>query len=92
MLEGVSELDLVGIGVPGQMRKPLGVSKPFVRPADFEGEVVGLQDSAVADASLRALGATPRPLPTSAALDGLDGYEQQLASIQGIPTTWPRTT
>ena len=51
-------------------------------PADFEGEVVGLQDSAVADASLRALGATPRPVPGGAVLDGLDAYEQQLSSIQ----------
>ena len=83
MLEGVGELDLVGIGVlPGPMRKLLGVSKPFVRPADFEGEAVGLQDSAVADASLRALGATPRPVPGGAELDGLDAYEQQLSSIQ----------
>ena len=84
MLEGVSELDLVGIGVlPGPMRKVLGVSKPFVRPGDFAGEVVGLQDSAVADSALRALGATPQPVPSSAALDGLDAYEQQLGAIQG---------
>ena len=84
MLEGVGELDLVGIGVlPGPMRKVLGVSKPFVGPADFEGEVVGLQDSAVADASLRALGATPRLVSSGAKLDGLDAYEQQLGSIWG---------
>jgi TRAP-type transport system periplasmic protein len=82
MLEGVSELDLVGIGVlPGPMRKVLGVSKPFVRPGDFAGEVVGLQDSAVADSALRALGATPQAVPSSTELDGLDAYEQQLAAI-----------
>jgi TRAP-type C4-dicarboxylate transport system substrate-binding protein len=84
MLAGVSELDLVGIGVlPGPMRKVLGVSKPFVRPADFEGEVVGLQDSALADMTLSTLGATPQDAPSGAALDGLDGYEQQLGSILG---------
>jgi len=84
MLEGVEELDLVGIGVlPGPMRKLLGVSKAFVRPGDFAGEVVGLQDSAVADETLRALGGTPRPVPSSAKLDGLDAYEQQLSSIEG---------
>jgi TRAP-type C4-dicarboxylate transport system substrate-binding protein len=82
MLEGVGELDLVGIGVlPGPMRKLLGVSKPFVRPGDFAGQVVGLQDSAVADMTLRALGATPRAVPSSAKLNGLDAYEQQLAAI-----------
>ena len=38
MLEGVSELDLVGIGVlPGPMRKVLGVSKPFARPRRLPG-------------------------------------------------------
>jgi TRAP-type C4-dicarboxylate transport system substrate-binding protein len=84
MLDGVGELDLVGIGVlPGPMRKLLGVSKPFVRPADFAGQVVGLQDSAVADMTLRALGATPRAVPSSAELDGLNAYEQQLGAIAG---------
>ncbi len=39
MLAGVADLDLVGIGVlPGPMRKLLGVSKPFLGPADFEGQ------------------------------------------------------
>jgi TRAP-type transport system periplasmic protein len=84
MLEGVSELDLVGVGVlPGPMRKVLGVSKPFVRPGDFEGQVVGMQDGAVAGASLSALGATPRAVPSGAQLGGLDAYEQQLGSIAG---------
>lgn len=83
MLEGVEEIDLVGIAVlPGPMRKVLGVSKPFVKPTDFAGTIVGLQDSAVADKTLTALGATPRPVPSAAELDGLDGYEQQLSSIR----------
>jgi TRAP-type C4-dicarboxylate transport system substrate-binding protein len=84
MLDGVGDPDLVGIGVlPGPMRKLLGVSKPFVRPGDFAGQVVGLQDSAVAAATMRALGAKPRAVPSSAKLDGLDAYEQQLGSIAG---------
>ena len=84
MLEGVGELDLVGIGVlPGPMRKVLGVSKPFASPDDFAREVVGLQDSGVAEKTLRALGATPRAVPSSAPLEGLDAYEQQLSSIEG---------
>ena len=56
MLEAVEELDLVGIGVlPGPMRKVLGVSRPFVAPADFAGQVVGIQDSAVAKQTLDAV-------------------------------------
>jgi TRAP-type C4-dicarboxylate transport system substrate-binding protein len=84
MLEGVNQLDLVGIGVlPGPMRKVLGVSHPFVRPKDFAGEVVGIQDSTVAQRTMEALGATPRPVPAEASLEGLDAYEQQLESIAG---------
>jgi TRAP-type C4-dicarboxylate transport system substrate-binding protein len=84
MLEGLKTADLVGVGVlPGPMRKILGVSGPLQSPADFEGKVIGLQDSALSDATLQALGATPKPAPSSAALDGMDGYEQQLSSIAG---------
>lgn len=84
MLGAVSEAELVGVGVlPGPMRKVLGIDKPFVSPADFEGAVVGLQDSALAEESLRALGATAKAVPSSAELAGLDAYEQQLDSIAG---------
>ncbi len=84
MLEAVDEPDLVGIGVlPGPMRKVLGVSRPFASPADFAGRVVGIQDSAVAKQTFDALGATPKPVPAQAQLDGLDAYEQQLSSIAG---------
>lgn len=84
MLEGLKTADLVGIGVlPGPMRKVLGVSGPLRRPGDFRGRVIGLQDSALSDATLQSLGATPEPVPSGADLDGLDGYEQQLASILG---------
>jgi TRAP-type C4-dicarboxylate transport system substrate-binding protein len=84
MLQGLEEIDLVGIGVlPGPMRKLLGISEPLVKPADFVGKTIGLQDSALAADTLTALGATPKPVPSSAELVGLDGYEQQLASIAG---------
>ena len=64
MLAEVEKLDLVGVGVlPGPMRKLLGVSQPFVGPRDFAGHVVGIQDSAVAEKALNALGAIPMPVP-----------------------------
>jgi TRAP-type C4-dicarboxylate transport system substrate-binding protein len=84
MLDGLKEIGLVGIGVlPGPMRKMLGVSKPFLRPADFAGAVIGTQDSAVAAQTMMAVGATPLAVPSSAQLAGLDGYEQALPSIAG---------
>ena len=84
MLSGLGKLDLVGIGVlPGPMRKVLGIRKPFTKPADFTGAVVGIQDSGVADQTFHTLGATAKPVPASTKLDGLDAYDQQLSSIQG---------
>jgi len=84
MLSGLDKLDLVGIGVlPGPMRKVLGIRKPFTKPGDFAATVVGIQDSGVADQTFQALGATAKPVPASSKLDGLDAYEQQLASIHG---------
>lgn len=84
MLAGVEELDLVGVGIlPGPLRKVLGIDAAFVKPEDFVGKVVGIQDSALVEQTFRALGATTKAVPTSAELDGLDAYEQQLDSIAG---------
>ncbi len=84
MLAGVDVPGVVGLGVlPGPMRKVLGVSEPVVGPDDFAGRVVGLSDGGVARQTLEALGATPRPLPAEAKLDGLDAFEQQISSIAG---------
>ena len=64
LLEGVEPLGLVGLGVlPGPLRKVLGVERPFLRPADFDGMRVGLNRSQVGSASLRALGAVPVTVP-----------------------------
>jgi TRAP-type C4-dicarboxylate transport system substrate-binding protein len=84
MMGGFDELGLVSIAVlPGPMRKMLGVDHPFVKPSDFEGQVVGSDATPLAEATMRALGATPEPAVPSQALDGLDGLQNHLASIQG---------
>jgi TRAP-type C4-dicarboxylate transport system substrate-binding protein len=84
MLTGVEELDLVGVGVlPGPMFKVLGVDADFVTPEAFSGAVVGMQDSALTERTFETLGATAQAVPTSATLDGLNGYAQQLGSIAG---------
>jgi TRAP-type C4-dicarboxylate transport system substrate-binding protein len=84
MLRGVERSGVVGLGVlPGPMRKVLGVSRPFLRPSDFTGAVIGMQDSDLTARTLSAWGATPKAVPNGAALTGLDGYEQQLGSIAG---------
>ncbi len=84
MLAGVQDAGVTGVGVlPGPMRKMLGVHNPLLGPDDFRGAVVGMQDSALSQTAMETLGATAKAEPSGAKLDGLDAYEQQLASIQG---------
>jgi TRAP-type C4-dicarboxylate transport system substrate-binding protein len=84
MLQGLRPLGLAGIGVlPGPLRKPLGIARPLLKPADYAGLRIGVTQSRVADATMRALGATPAWVPVMGAITGLDGIEQQISSIQG---------
>jgi TRAP-type C4-dicarboxylate transport system substrate-binding protein len=84
MMGGFDEMGLVGIAVlPGPMRKMLGVDHSFVKPSDFEDQVVGSEATPVAEATMRALGATPTPAVPSQELDDLDGLQNHLASIEG---------
>jgi TRAP-type C4-dicarboxylate transport system substrate-binding protein len=84
MLQALRPLGLAGIGVlPGPLRKPLGIIRPLVRPSEFAGLRIGVQQSRVADATMRALRATPVWFPATGAITGLDGIEQQISSIQG---------
>jgi TRAP-type C4-dicarboxylate transport system substrate-binding protein len=82
MVDGVKELGVVGIGVlPGQMRRLLGVSHPFLRPSDFDGQVIGGAKNELAGRTFRALGATLEALPVGGSLEGLDGTETHLEGI-----------
>jgi TRAP-type C4-dicarboxylate transport system substrate-binding protein len=87
MLQGLRPLGLVGIGVlPGPLRRPLGITRPLLKPADYARLKIGVPQSRVDAATMRALGATPVGFPDvapGAAVRGLDGLEQQISSIQG---------
>jgi TRAP-type C4-dicarboxylate transport system substrate-binding protein len=84
MLQGLRPLGLVGIGVlPGPLRKPLGISRPLLKPSDYAGLRIGTQQSRVADATMRGLGARPVWFGSEAPVAGLGGIEQQISSIQG---------
>jgi TRAP-type C4-dicarboxylate transport system substrate-binding protein len=86
MLQGLGPLGLAGIGVlPGTLRKPLGITRPLLKPADYAGLRIGVTESRVAAATMRALGATPVPVPAGRAITGLDAIEQQISTIQGDP-------
>jgi TRAP-type C4-dicarboxylate transport system substrate-binding protein len=84
MLQGLRPLGLAGIGVlPGPFRKPLGVVRPLLKPSDYAGLRIGVQQSRVAAATMRALGATPVWFGPAGRITGLDAIEQQISSIQG---------
>lgn len=104
MLKGLSRLGLAGIGMlPGPMRRPDGISRPLLGPADYRGARLGYSPSAVGDRSLRALGALPVPTPFDGSpVDAFDGIELQVSGVAGnqynsvhtITTNvnlWPRT-
>ena len=84
MLEELQPLGLVGIGIlPGPIRRPLGAAHRLAAPRDFRGLTIGTQQSRVADATVRALGARSRRLPAAVpGLAGLDGVERQVGSIE----------
>jgi TRAP-type C4-dicarboxylate transport system substrate-binding protein len=84
MLGGLSSIGLVGVGVlPGPLRKLLSKGEPLTSPEAFRSKKIGIQDGAVAEQTFAALGATAMALPGGAKIADVDGYEQQLASIEG---------
>jgi TRAP-type C4-dicarboxylate transport system substrate-binding protein len=85
MLAELRPLGLVGIGIlPGGMRHPFALSKRLGGPADYRGLEIGTQQSRVADATLRALGARPVQVPANTlGFQGPDGYEQRLYVLYG---------
>jgi TRAP-type C4-dicarboxylate transport system substrate-binding protein len=81
MLEGVEPLGLVGIAViPGELRYPLGISRSLIGATDYIGATIGIRTSSIAEAALRALGASPVAYDPGS-ISGLDGAELGLATI-----------
>jgi TRAP-type C4-dicarboxylate transport system substrate-binding protein len=103
MLSGVRALGLVGVAlVPGALRHPIGVSRPIVTAADFEGARFGVRPSRRTAAALSALGAVPVPWLAGGPLAGLDateldnevlvsGYVRHSRSLLANVVLWPRT-
>ena len=84
MLAGLRPLGLAGIGIlPGPLRKPLGIIRPLLTPADYAGLKIGVQQSLVAGATMRALGATPVWFPVTWPITGFGAAEEHISAIQG---------
>jgi extracellular solute-binding protein (family 7) len=84
MLGGLRRLGLAGIGVlPGPLRKPLGITRPLLQPADYAGLTIGVQQSLVASATINALGATPVWFPVTWPITRFGAAEEHISAIQG---------
>jgi hypothetical protein len=103
MLAGVRRIKLVGVAlVPGELRRPLGITRRLVGPRDFRGARIGVRPADIAAATFRALGATSVPY-LEGSLAGLDGaeldvwtiggnkYDQHANALTANVAFWPRT-
>lgn len=85
LLESVEPLGLVGLAVlPGDLRRPAGISRPLVGPADYRGATIGIREGGVPEATFRALGAVTEVFDAGTGTifeKGLDGAEFGLLLI-----------
>jgi TRAP-type transport system periplasmic protein len=85
MLQGLRPAGLAGIGVlPGPLRRPFGIDHPLLGPSDYAGLKIGVQQSRVAEATMRVLGARPVSFGSQGPAAGLAGIEQQISEIQEL--------
>jgi TRAP-type C4-dicarboxylate transport system substrate-binding protein len=84
MLDGLDGSGLVGLGIlPGPLRIVGAADRPFLRPVDFDGATVAIQDSAIAVSTFEALGATTMAIGGGGRVEGADALEQQAGSFVG---------
>jgi len=83
MLEALGPAGVTGVAVlPGPMRF-LQLNRPVDGPDELTGLRIGLQDSPVGEATLKAFGAEPVEISSGQPIRGLDGVEAQIDSIAG---------
>ncbi|AYC36369.1 C4-dicarboxylate-binding periplasmic protein DctP [Streptomyces griseorubiginosus] len=84
MIREVDGGGLTGVGLlPGSLRRPFGAGTPLLGPEDYKGRTIGIQESKVADSTVRALGANPQWFGAGSSVAGFGGFEQQLVSVNG---------
>ena len=101
MLDGLEDARVVGIAMTvGAIRRPFGVSRPFVRPSDFAGARIGIRPGNVARETLAALGASSQVFQPGrlARLDGAEldptivaswGVDRRGSTLAGNVPLWP---
>ena len=103
MLPAIHPLGVEGLAtLPGELRRPFGLTRRLLKPSDYPGAVIGIGPSLLSASTFRALGATPRgylarELPPfvfdGAELDLVtlerDGYDIKGSSITANVALWP---
>ena len=74
-LASVERKGVIGIALlPGRLRRPLGITRPLIRPQDYHDAMIGVRPGDVAKATFDALGARAKGyVPVE--LSGFDGVE-----------------
>jgi TRAP-type C4-dicarboxylate transport system substrate-binding protein len=79
MLAGVEDAGVVPIALlPGELRKPLGVTRPLLEASDYRGAAIGLRPSRLGARTFQALGANPVGYHSSDDVSSFDGIETHL--------------
>jgi TRAP-type C4-dicarboxylate transport system substrate-binding protein len=82
MLRGVEQADLVGIALlPGELRKPVGISRALVDTSDYRGATIGIRPSNLSAGTFEALGADTEGYLLDADVSSLDGLEAHLTAV-----------
>lgn len=104
MLPGIRRLGIEGLAMlPGELRRPFGLTSRLVTPSDYRDAVIGIRSSLLSAKTFRALGATsrayaPGELPPwlfdGSELDLLtlesNHYDTPGSSITANVTFWPQ--
>jgi TRAP-type C4-dicarboxylate transport system substrate-binding protein len=101
-LPALERLGVVGVAVlPGDLKHPLGLRRPLLRPEDFQGASIGVRRSAIAKRAFEQLGAQVDFMAGGdyAAYDGIEadlrdieaeGSDVGATSLTVDVSLWPR--
>jgi TRAP-type C4-dicarboxylate transport system substrate-binding protein len=93
MLGGVERLDLVGIALlPGELRKPLGASRPLVGASDYRGATIATRLSDLGLRTFHELGAAGEAIVPGGDASSFDGAELGLDGLYGDDYDGPPRT
>lgn len=93
MLRDVEGLHVLGVALlPGELRRPIGISRPLVSAADYRGARIAIRPSALSARAVKALGGSPVPYLQGNEVVRADGGEVALDVVEGDRLDGPART